>query len=118
MKNKFITIGGTFALILAMGTTAFATTTPSKVESPSLDIMVQKSNTSDYSNRVSGYWMMMDENGNFLDREDYEARLDIAIKEGDIRAEDKDYYLNMYDACNGYNTSRFNNNRMNRGCGR
>jgi hypothetical protein len=42
---------------------------------------------------------MLDENGNLKDRDSFKKELDEAVKNGEITAEDKEYYLNMYDQC-------------------
>ncbi len=41
----------------------------------------------------------MDEDGNLLDQKDFEAKLDKAVVDGTIKAEDKDSYLRMYENC-------------------
>lgn len=48
------------------------------------------------------YAFMWDENGSFLDKEAFEARIDKAINDGLIVAEDKIAMLEMYDYCAAY----------------
>ncbi len=49
-----------------------------------------------------GYGFMCDEDGNLLTREAFEEKLDGAIADGTLRAEDKEAYLAMYDYCAQY----------------
>lgn len=51
------------------------------------------------SYRAIGYSLMKDQNGNFVDKDEFENNLDEAIEEGTILASDRDFYLNMYDYC-------------------
>lgn len=46
-----------------------------------------------------GYSLMRDANGNFLSQEAFEANLDNAITDGYILAENRDYYVDMFDYC-------------------
>ena len=45
--------------------------------------------------------LMWDDDGNFLDRDAFEERLDKAIEDGFIPSGDRDYCLEMYDYCIG-----------------
>lgn len=49
-----------------------------------------------------GYAFMWDENGNFLDKEAFEERIDKAISDGLIAEENKVAILEMYDYCATY----------------
>lgn len=62
-----------------------------------------------YGYCVGGYNFMWNDNGTRMSREDTEAKLDQYIEDGYILAEDKDFYLEMYDYCvdnNLYRTYR------------
>lgn len=63
------------------------------------------------------YSLMLDDNGALLDRDSFEAKLDKAIEDGLIDAEDKEAYLEMYDYC-AENGCRSNNARGGMGRGR
>ncbi|MCL2035262.1 MAG: hypothetical protein FWG94_11115 [Oscillospiraceae bacterium] len=47
---------------------------------------------------MGGGWMW-DDNGNFLDKEAFGERIDKAVEDGLITAEDRDYLLEMYEWC-------------------
>jgi hypothetical protein len=49
----------------------------------------------------SSYGSMLDENGNFKDRDTYEKELDEYVASGELTEEDKEYYLFLYDKCAG-----------------
>lgn len=86
MKKKIIAMIGAVILCLCMGTSAFAETT-----------------SADYGYGCGmygvGYSLMWDSDGNFLDRESFEAKLDSLIDNGVISEDDRDYYLERYDWC-------------------
>ncbi len=48
--------------------------------------------------------LMLDEDGNFMDRDAFGEKLDEAIADGLIPSGDKEYYLEMYDYCAGGGT--------------
>jgi hypothetical protein len=43
--------------------------------------------------------LMWDENGNFLDKDVFEKKIDSLIKDGTIAASDKEYFMERYDWC-------------------
>ena len=58
-----------------------------------------------------GYELMWDDEGNFASFEEFEKNLDAAIEEGFIRAENRDYIIDMYEYCLNNNFNRANNRR-------
>lgn len=92
MKKKIMMMVGTATLLFSMGTTVFAAS-PSKYVT-----------TAQTWAQAQGYdyAFMCDEDGNFLSRTDYVAKIEKAIKDGSIQTKDKDAYLRMYDSCNNY----------------
>ncbi|MDF2589650.1 MAG: hypothetical protein K0S41_3491 [Anaerocolumna sp.] len=59
----------------------------------------ENANTNSFIGCGSGYGSMIDENGNFKDRDTYEQELNGYIDEGLITEEDKENYLSLYDLC-------------------
>ena len=101
MKKKILAVAAVAVLTLSMSVTAFAQTVPYQGR-----MMGNANQSRTYA--MPGYGFMMDENGNFvdretfeanLDRETFEANLDRAIANGEIRAEDRDFYTQMFDWC-------------------
>ncbi len=64
----------------------------------------------------TGYGLMRDEDGNFFDREVFEAKLDSLIEAGEISEDDRDYYVEMYEWCAG-NGGGIGVRGRGRGCG-
>ena len=64
-----------------------------------------------------GYAFMWDEDGNFLDKEAFEAKIDQAIADGLIASEDKAALLETYDWCAAYGGGAIGG-RRGPGCGR
>lgn len=57
-------------------------------------------NVTNTTNTVNtAYCPMVDQDGNWLDRETFEANLDKAISDGFIKEEDRAFYLERYDYC-------------------
>lgn len=57
---------------------------------------------------------MRDDNGNFLSKEAFEKKLDKAIEDGLILAEDRAFFIERYDYCAEYGGGA---NGMRGGCG-
>lgn len=101
MKKKIITVLGIAVLAIAMGTTALATTV---LDQPQKSTAIAQTQQNCGFGRGGGmmsrnYGLMMDENGKLLDKEAFEAKLDAAIKDGTIKPEDKEFYIERYEAC-------------------
>lgn len=92
MKKKLMMMVGTATLLFSMGTTVFAASPSKYVTTPQAWAYEQGYD----------YGFMCDEDGNFLSRTDFVAKLDKATKDGSIQTKDKDAYLKMYDSCNSY----------------
>lgn len=88
MKKKIIVIMG--AALLALGTTA-----TSFAAAP-------VTSSAGYGFCGGGYGVMWDQDGNFLDKDAFEANLDKLIEDGYILSENKDYFLERYDWCSDY----------------
>lgn len=63
-----------------------------------------------------GYALMWDADGNFVDRETFEANLDKAINDGLLSSAIKEDYLSMYDYCAEYGCGELGVRRAG-GCG-
>lgn len=87
--KKIIALITVVSLVLAFSITAFALGTSTPTSTPQYG----------YGYCTGGHNFMWDENGNILNREDAEARLDQFIQDGYVQDTDKDYYLEMYDYC-------------------
>ena len=55
-----------------------------------------------YGQRCGGTGIMWDENGNFLSKDAFDAKLDKLIKDGVLQKEYKEFYLERYDYCSTY----------------
>lgn len=89
MKKKVIIVMGVLVLALSLSITAFAA--------------VPAAPSDGYGNGYGfcggGYSLMWDQDGNFLDKDAFEANLDKLIEDGYILSEDRDYFLDRYDWC-------------------
>lgn len=92
MKKKLIAIVGTAILALAITATSLLAAVPTAAAP------VAYSGGYGYCGR-GGYGLMWDADGNFLDKDSFEANLDVLIEDGYILSEDRDYLLEMYDWC-------------------
>lgn len=98
MKKRMIAAVGAAALTVAMQITVFAASNSNMVKTnvPAQTQVKQNGCGSMMSGR---YGFMMDENGSLLGLEDFTKKLDEAVKDGTVKAEDKEYYLDMYERC-------------------
>jgi hypothetical protein len=88
-NNEFVSVNQTNE----NGTKVKAATIPTTTSTESNKI------TNNFSGCGNGYGSMLDENGNFKDRDTYEQELNGYIDEGLITEEDKENYLSLYDLC-------------------
>ena len=110
MKKKMIALMGATVLTFTMGTTAFANNAVEASDNLTMPVIPQNSAYSCFGGGATG--MMMDDNGNLLSQEAFEARLDSAVQDGQMTQEEKAYYLNMYERC----TTGRNMGSRSRGC--
>lgn len=92
MNKKLMSIVAVVLLTLSMATTAFALsatqTTPRALGGGC---------GNGYSRQC--YSLMIDADGNLVSRDVFESNLDKAITDGLFSADDKEYFLGMYDYC-------------------
>ena len=93
--KKLIAIAGIAVLMLSISITAFAQALPQ--QNNVADDYQPGYQTRSYAFPSSDF--MLDEDGNFVDSDTFEANLDRAIENGEIRAEDRDFYTQMFDYC-------------------
>lgn len=91
MKKKLIAIVGVALLVVSMATAAYAAVKPAPVAPAAGNGFCG-----------GGGGLMWDEDGNFLDKEAFEANVDKLIEDGFVVAEDKDALLELYDWCAAY----------------
>ncbi len=109
MRKKLISLVSVAVLALSMATVAFAA--PANLQ--------YKTEAAAYGACGGlGYDLMRDANGNFLNKEDFEANLDKAIADGDIASADRGYYVEMFDYCVANGGSFGGRGFGGRGCGR
>lgn len=91
MTKKLFSLIVVAILVLGLATTASAAPVRARV------VQANTASSSEYYQGIPGF--MCDSNGNLLSREDFEAKLDKAIEDGLIEANDKAAYMDMYDFC-------------------
>lgn len=115
MNKKYTTVIGAALLTVAMSAVAFAATPSDMMR----DNGNQRSNgygasCCDSVNGNSGW--MMDENGRWLDKAAFTQKLDQAIKDKRIDAEDREFFLRMHEnRGNGNGMMMGGNGRYHRG---
>lgn len=98
MNKKIIAFAGAAVLSLSMGTAVFA----ANWSKPAVRVITtasQSDRSMSYNSSTGQYGFMMDDKGNLLSKEDFTAKLDKEIKDGNLDKEDRDFYLRMYDNC-------------------
>lgn len=91
LSAMILTIAATSISAFALNPTSAATLTPAtKVVTNNV-----RSNTVETNCRN----LMLDESGALVTSKTFESNLNAAIKNGAINANDKDYYLDLYNSC-------------------
>lgn len=104
--KKLLSVGIVVLMIIALTSSAFAAT-PAPAPAP------RAANGYGFgcaTGALGCYGLMWNEDGSFASKDDFSARLDKAIEDGLLAAEDKAAYLESYDYC----VDRMTNG----GCGR
>ena len=95
--KKVVSLVAAAVMVTAMSVTAFANDAPTM---PAAPIVPGFSGCPFGGWGMAGYGIMWDEDGTtFLDRSDFEARVDDLIAQGLISESDRDAFMERYDWC-------------------
>lgn len=96
MNKKYTTIIGAAVLTVAMTAVVFAAS-PSDMTRDNGSQLSRGYGASCCDTEYSGSGFMMDENGKWLDKAAFTQKLDQAIKDKRIAAEDREFFLRMHE---------------------